>query len=654
MQEKKLSRMKELILLLNRASRAYYQDAREIMSDHEYDALYDELQRLEKETKVTLSGSPTMQVGYQILSSLPKVRHDRPMLSLDKTKDREALRGWLSSQEGVLSWKLDGLTVVMTYENGLLTQALTRGNGEVGEQITENARTFSGIPLHIPYKGKLVIRGEAVISYADFEEINSTLSPEEQYKNPRNLCSGSVRQLNSEITAARRVHYLIYTLVSSEDAPGDRPFPDRLKSRQLEALAEMGFETVEWVRVRQETVLDAVSDFAARITNQRFPSDGLVLTFDDLEYSASLGRTAKFPKDSIAFKWKDETAQTVLRAVEWQTSRTGLINPVAIFDPVELEGTTVQRASVHNLSIIEELKLGIGDRIRVYKANMIIPQLSENLTCSNTLQIPAECPRCGAETQVVQSHEAKVLVCSNPSCPAKIHRTFVHFTSRGAMNIEGLSEATLDRFIEAGFLKEFPDLYRLKEHREAICQMEGFGEKSADKLLAAIENSRHTESYRLLAALGIPGVGSAGAKLLSAHFDSDLRRIMDAGEEEIAAISGFGEIGAHKVRAFFDNEENRRITLELIEQLEFEKTPIRQEQTLSGSTFVITGSLNHFENREALAAEIEKRGGKVSSSVSTKTSYLINNDAESKSSKNQKARQLEIPILTEDELLQMF
>lgn len=646
--------MKELILLLNRASRAYYQDAREIMSDHEYDALYDELQRLEKETKVTLSGSPTMQVGYQILSSLPKVRHDRPMLSLDKTKDREALREWLSSQEGVLSWKLDGLTVVMTYENGLLTQALTRGNGEVGEQITENARTFSGIPLHIPYKGKLVIRGEAVISYADFEEINSTLSPEEQYKNPRNLCSGSVRQLNSEITAARRVHYLIYTLVSSEDAPGDRPFPDRLKSRQLEALAEMGFETVEWVRVRQETVLDAVSDFAARITNQRFPSDGLVLTFDDLEYSASLGRTAKFPKDSIAFKWKDETAQTVLRAVEWQTSRTGLINPVAIFDPVELEGTTVQRASVHNLSIIEELKLGIGDRIRVYKANMIIPQLSENLTCSNTLQIPAECPRCGAETQVVQSHEAKVLVCSNPSCPAKIHRTFVHFTSRGAMNIEGLSEATLDRFIEAGFLKEFPDLYRLKEHREAICQMEGFGEKSADKLLAAIENSRHTESYRLLAALGIPGVGSAGAKLLSAHFDSDLRRIMDAGEEEIAAISGFGEIGAHKVRAFFDNEENRRITLELIEQLEFEKTPIRQEQTLSGSTFVITGSLNHFENREALAAEIEKRGGKVSSSVSTKTSYLINNDAESKSSKNQKARQLEIPILTEDELLQMF
>lgn len=654
MQEKKLSRMKELILLLNRASRAYYQDAREIMSDHEYDALYDELQRLEKETNVTLSGSPTMQVGYQVLSSLPKVRHDRPMLSLDKTKSRETLRDWLSSQEGVLSWKLDGLTVVMTYENGLLSQALTRGNGEVGEQITENARTFYGIPLHIPYKGKLVIRGEAVISYADFEEINSALPPEEQYKNPRNLCSGSVRQLNSEITAARRVHYLIYTLVSSEDAPGDRPFPDRLKSRQLEALAEMGFETVEWVRVSQETVLDAVSDFAARITNQRFPSDGLVLTFDDLEYSASLGRTAKFPKDSIAFKWKDETAQTILRAVEWQTSRTGLINPVAIFDPVELEGTTVQRASVHNLSIIEELKLGIGDRIRVYKANMIIPQLSENLTGSNTLQIPGECPRCGAETQVVQSHEAKVLVCSNPSCPAKIHRTFVHFTSRGAMNIEGLSEATLDRFIEAGFLKEFPDLYRLKEHREEICQMEGFGEKSADKLLTAIENSRHTESYRLLAALGIPGVGGAGAKLLSAHFDSDILRIMDAGEEEIAAISGFGEIGAHKVRVFFDNEENRRITRELLKQLEFENTPVRQEQTLSGSIFVITGSLNHFENREALAAEIEKRGGKVSGSVSTKTSYLINNDAESKSSKNQKARQLAIPIITEDELLQMF
>lgn len=654
MQEEKLSRMKELILLLNRASRAYYQDAREIMSDHEYDALYDELQRLEKETRVTLSDSPTARVGYQIVSSLPKIKHASPMLSLDKTKSREALKEWLSDQPGVLSWKLDGLSVVMTYENGVLSQALTRGNGETGEQITENARTFSGVPLHIPYKGKLVIRGEAVISYADFEELNSTLPPEEQYKNPRNLCSGSVRQLNSEITAARRVHYLIYTLISSEDAPGDPPMSTGQKSAQLEALAGFGFETVEWIRVNQETVLDAVADFAGRISEQRFPSDGLVLTFDDLQYSASLGRTAKFPKDSIAFKWQDETAETVLRSVEWQTSRTGLINPVAVFDPVELEGTTVQRASVHNLSIIEELRLGLGDRIRVYKANMIIPQISENLTGSNTLVIPQECPRCGAGTKTVQSHEAKVLICTNPACPAKLHRTFVHFTSRGAMNIEGLSEASLDRFIEAGFLKEFPDLYRLAQHREEICEMEGFGEKSADKLLNAIENSRRSEGYRLLAALGIPGVGASGAKLLCAHFDGEIRRIMDAEEEEIAAIDGFGEIGAHKVRAFFANPQNRRITLELLGELQLEKSSASVHQTLSGKTFVITGSLRHYENREALAAEIEKRGGRVSASVSSKTSYLINNDAQSTSGKNKKARQLEIPILTEDELLQMF
>ncbi|MBQ7917125.1 MAG: NAD-dependent DNA ligase LigA [Firmicutes bacterium] len=649
MQENKLKRMKELIELLDKASRAYYQAAREIMSDHEYDALYDELTGLEQETGVTLAGSPTQKVGYQVLSALPKVQHEKPMLSLDKTKSREALQEWLGSHEGILSWKLDGLTVVLTYENGELSQAVTRGNGEVGEQITENARTFLGVPLHIPYKGRLVVRGEAVISYKDFEEINSKLPPEEQYKNPRNLCSGSVRQLNSEITASRRVHFLVYTLVAQ-----DGGLADQYKSEQMKALAQLGFDVVEWALVDQGNILNQIETFAGQIADQQYPSDGLVLTFDDIEYSVSLGRTAKFPKDSMAFKWQDETAQTVVRSVEWQTSRTGLINPVAIFDPVELEGTTVQRASVHNLSIIEELKLGIGDRLKVYKANMIIPQISENLTGSGTLEIPKVCPRCGAATEVVQNHEAKVLTCSNPACPAKLHRAFVHFTSRGAMNIEGVSEASLDRFIEAEFLKEYSDLYTLHTHREEICKMEGFGEKSADKLLSAIEASRTTQGYRLIAALGIPGVGAANAKLLVNHFDGDIAKIMDAKADEIAAIDGFGGISAGNLQAFFENEENRRVTLHLLEHLHIVREETTVTSSLAEKTIVITGSLNHFENRDALAAEIEKRGGKVSGSVSAKTAYLVNNDINSTSGKNKKAKSLGIPIISEDELLSMF
>lgn len=654
MQEEKLARMKELDELLDRASRAYYQEAREIMSDHKYDALYEELTALEAETGIRLSGSPTQKVGYQVLSELPKVRHDRPMLSLDKTKSREALREWIGEYEGILSWKLDGLTVVMTYENGELVQAVTRGNGEVGEQITENARTFYGLPLHIPYKGRLVIRGEAVISYKDFEEINRTLEPEEQYKNPRNLCSGSVRQLNSAVTASRRVHYIIYTLIGAEEAPGDIPFDKKRKSRQLQQLAALGFDTVEWKMVRQDTILDAIEYFAQNVSSQRFPSDGLVLTYDDIDYSASLGRTAKFPRDSIAFKWQDETAKTTLRSVEWKTSRTGLINPVAVFDPVELEGTTVQRASLHNLSIIRELKLGIGDQLLVYKANMIIPQISENLTQSASLEVPEVCPRCGAQTEEVQNHEARVLICTNPACPAKLHRAFVHFTSRGAMNIEGLSEATLDRFIDAGFLGEYSDLYRLQGHREEICAMEGFGEKSADKILSAVEEARTREDYRLIAALGIPGVGTAGARLLTRHFHGDIPAIMNAQPEEIASIDGFGEIGAEKVHAFFSNEENRRVTEELLKELKM----IREEQTentpLAGKTVVITGSLKNFENRDALAAEIIRRGGRVSGSVSSKTSYLINNDVTSTSGKNKKAKELGIPILSEEDLMAMF
>ncbi|MBQ7064793.1 MAG: NAD-dependent DNA ligase LigA [Firmicutes bacterium] len=647
--------MKELTALLDQASFAYYQQAHEIMSDHEYDALYDELVRLEAETGVVLSGSPTRKVGYQVMSALPKVSHASPMLSLDKTKSREALRDWLGGQVGELSWKMDGLTVVLTYQDGTLMQAVTRGNGEVGEEITANAACFVGLPLRIPFRGRLVLRGEAVISYRDFEELNSRLPAEEQYKNPRNLCSGSVRQLNSRVTAERRVHCILYTLVSSEPAEGEELMDAASKMGGLEQLRRMGFEVVEYRRVTADTLLDAVEAFEASIADQAYPSDGLVLTYDDIAYSAGLGRTAKFPRDSIAFKWADETAETTLLDVEWQTSRTGLINPVALFEPVELEGTTVQRASVHNVSMIRELQLGIGDRILVYKANMIIPQISENLTRSGTLPIPEACPRCGAPTREVRNYEASVLTCTNPACPAKIHQAFVHFTSRASMNIEGLSEATLDRFIEAGFLSEYPDLYHLSEHRDEIRAMEGFGEKSADKLLASIEASRETEAYRLIASLGIPGVGAANARVLMRAFGQDVRALMNASVQEIAAVEGFAELGATKIVDFFANPLNRRITEALLEELHFRQdTEQPQEDSpLNGKTVVITGSLEHFANRERLAELIAAGGGKVSGSVSAKTAWLINNDITSTSGKNKKAHELGIPIISEQDFLQL-
>ena len=646
-----IDRMKELTRILKEAAYQYYQKDTEIMSNFEYDALYDELVALEEKTGTILSGSPTQSVGYEVRSQLPKVRHESPMLSLDKTKDREALAAWLGDQTGLLSWKMDGLTVVLTYRDGQLAQAVTRGNGEVGEEITANARVFRNVPLRIPFQGALVLRGEAVMSYAEFDRINEGLPAEEQYKNPRNLCSGSVRQLDPRITEQRGVYFIAFELVSAENGPD---FEDR-KLNKFKFLKEQGFQTVEHYVVTAENILQEVQNFSDRIRTQEFPSDGLVLTFDSISYSASLGRTAKFPRDSYAFKWQDETADTTLLNIEWNTSRTGLINPVAVFAPVELEGTTVQRASLHNVSILEELELGLGDTITVYKANMIIPQIAENKTKSGSYVLPDTCPRCGGEARIVESAGTRVLTCTNPACPAKLVQAFTHFVSRGAMNIDGLSEATIERLASLNWLTRFGDLYRLYEHREELTQLEGFGEKSADKLLDSIERSRDTEFYRVIGALGINGVGEANAKVLGKYFKQDIGALRQADEEEIAGIEGFGQITAHSIAIFFRTPANIEMLDDLLSFLRI--APLEEEtsdQPLEGLQFVITGAVYRVPNRKALQDLIERLGGKAASSVSQKTSFLINNDATSSSGKNRKAKELGIPILTEDEFFARF
>ncbi len=643
-------RMRELIRILKEAAYQYYQKDTEIMSNKEYDALYDELVALEQETGTILSGSPTQSVGYEVRSSLPKVTHESPMLSLDKTKDREALKAWLGSQTGLLSWKMDGLTVVLTYADGSLVQAVTRGNGEIGEEITANARVFRNVPLKISYTGNLVLRGEAVMSYEEFDRINEELDAGEQYKNPRNLCSGTVRQLDPRITEERGVYFIAFGLVSDG---GDVEYHNS-KNEQMRFLARQGFDTVETRVVTGDSILAEIQAFEDRIGGEKFPSDGLVLTYDDIEYSRSLGRTARFPRDSMAFKWQDETAETTLQSIEWNTSRTGLINPVAVFDPVELEGTTVQRASIHNVSILKELKLGLGDRITVYKANMIIPQIAENLTQSDSYEIPDRCPRCEGEAVVEESAGTMVLRCTNPACPAKLIQAFTHFVSRNAMNVDGLSEATIEKFAELGWLKRFGDLYRLHEHREELTKMEGFGEKSAEKLLASIERSRNTEMYRLLGALGIQGVGEAAGKALARHFHNDIHQLMQAEEEEISEIEGFGQISAHAIRSFFLTPTNRDMVEDLLGFLTLKQEEETGDDTLAGMQFVITGSLEHFSNRKELENLIEKLGGKSASSVSQKTTALINNNQASTSSKNKKAKELGIPILSEEEFLTKF
>ncbi len=641
--------MKELIRVLNEASKRYYQDADPVMTDYQYDKLYDELCELEKSTGVVMSNSPTQRVGYTVLSGLTKIRHEKRMLSLDKTKDVLKLKSWLNDKEGILSWKLDGLTIVLKYNNGELQQAVTRGNGEVGEDITHNARVFKNIPVNISFKGELILRGEGVISYDEFERINDTLPDDEKYKNPRNLCSGTVRQLNSQIAAERQVTFYAFTLVSSEGKEFD------LKTQQMEFLKSLGFDVVESKIVTADNIEESVKDFEKRIENNSFASDGLVLTYNSIAYSNSLGETSKFPKDSIAFKWADETAETVLREIDWSTSRTGLINPVAVFDPVELEGTTVNRASLHNLSIMEELKIGIGDKILVYKANMIIPQIAENITKSGNVKIPENCPVCGGETEVRSIKDGKALYCTNPNCHAQRVRSLTHFVSRDAMNIEGLSEETLKKFTDNGFIETYVDLFKLQKFETQIKELEGFGEKSYSNIINSIEKSKNVNLANFIYALGINHVGLSNAKLLCKNMDYDLNKILKATTDELNSIDGFGEVIAHSIHSYFSNESNIKLLNEALGYIKFKAEEMTaSDLSLSGLTFVITGDLEHFKNRKELQAQIESLGGKVTGSVTSKTSYLINNDAFSQSSKNKKAAELSVPVITENEFIEKF
>ncbi len=653
-------RMRELTAKLNEASRAYYAEDREIISNLEYDALYDELRRLEEETGIVLAGSPTARVGFEAVEELPKERHERPMLSLDKTKDREALAEWLDEKEGLLSWKLDGLTIVLTYREGKLSKAVTRGNGEIGEVITGNARVFQNIPLQISYTGELILRGEAVITYSDFARMNEEIEDvSARYKNPRNLCSGSVRQLDNRIAAGRNIRFYAFGLVKAEDVDFENS-----REKEFAFLAEQGFDVVEYHKVTPETVAEKVDEFEKKVRHYDIPSDGLVLIFEDIAYGESLGRTSKFPRNAIAFKWQDEIRETELLEIEWSPSRTGLINPVAIFKPVELEGTTVSRASVHNISILRALKLGIGDKITVYKANMIIPQIAENLTGSDTLEIPAHCPACGGGTEVRQVADAASLYCTNPDCAAKKIKSFGHLVSRDALNIDGLSEATLEKFIGRGFIHEPADIFHLDRYREEIVEMEGFGEKSyrnliakepaADGKVSSIETARHTTLPRFLYALGISGIGLANAKMICGEFGDDFDRMLQADAERLAEIDGVGGVLAGAFVSWFQNAENLRKARALFEELVIEKRELAEGGSLSGKNFVITGSLTRYENREAMKEAIEARGGKVTGSVTKKTVCLINNDIASNSSKNKKAKELGIPIVTEEDFISQY
>jgi len=647
----KLQRIKELTKILTEAGKAYYQENREIMSNFEYDKLYDELSALERETGIVLAGSPTVTVGYESVQELPKERHEQPMLSLDKTKDVEALKSFVGEQKALVSWKLDGLTIVLTYRDGGLFKAVTRGNGEVGEVITGNARVFENIPLSIPYKGEVILRGEAVISYSDFVKINEEIEDvDAKYKNPRNLCSGSVRQLNNEITAARHVNFYAFSLVKAEGVD----FKNSRKE-QFAWMQKQGFCVVEHRIVTGEDVPEAVEWFARRIQEYDIPSDGLVVVYDDIAYGQSLGTTAKFPRDSIAFKWKDEIRNTHLLEIEWSPSRTGLINPVAIFEPVELEGTTVSRASVHNLSIMKALELGIQDEIQVYKANMIIPQIAENLTRSGNVKIPETCPVCGGATHIQKANDVETLYCTNEECQAKKLKLFTLFVSRNALNIDGLSEATLEKFIGRGFIHEFADIFELDKHREEIVEMEGFGIKSYENLMAGIAEAQKTTQPRLLYGLGIPNVGVANAKMICKAFQYNLGKIRSADAEELAAVDGIGPVIGKTVAEYFASEKNSSMLDRLLEKLEIEIPDIEaSEQVFAGMNFVITGSVQHYSNRNELKSLIEEKGGKVTGSVTSKTTYLINNDAASSSSKNKKAKALGIPIISEEDFMKML
>ena len=646
----KKARIKELVEILNKAAKSYYVDAVEIMPNIEYDKLYDELVKLEKETNVVLSNSPTQNVGYETASELPKKAHESPMLSLDKTKSVTELEDWLGDNEALLSWKMDGLTIVLTYRGGELVEAVTRGNGIIGEVITNNAKNFQNVPLKIEYKGELILRGEAVIKYSDFKRINESISDADaKYKNPRNLCSGSVRQLNPAVTRERKVYFNVFNVVKADDIDFENS-----KAKQFEWAKNEGFDVVEYKFTNRESLANDIADFESRIADNDIPSDGLVLLLDDIALGERLGSTAKFPRNAMAFKWSDERQTTKLKYIEWSPSRTGLINPVAVFGPVELEGTTVSRASLHNVSIFEELMLGVGDEISVYKANMIIPQVYENLTKSNTEKVPKICPACGKDTTIKKDNESKVLLCTNPDCQVKHIKQYALMASRDALNIDGLSESTLEKFLSKGFIKSDSDLFHLDKFKDEIINMDGFGKRSYEKLISALDEAKNTTVSRFLYSLGISGIGSANAKMIAKYFDNDIDRIISASKDDLLEIEGIGEVLANSIADFFKSEKNIENVESLRKILKFEKEESGGGDKLSGKVCVITGSLQHFSNRNELKELIEKNGGKVSGSVSSKTNYLINNDTASNSSKNKKAKELGVEIISEEDFLKLL
>ena len=646
----KKARIKELVEILNKAAKSYYVDAVEIMPNIEYDKLYDELVKLEKETNVVLSNSPTQNVGYETASELPKKAHESPMLSLDKTKSVTELEDWLGDNEALLSWKMDGLTIVLTYRGGELVEAVTRGNGIIGEVITNNAKNFQNVPLKIEYKGELILRGEAVIKYSDFKRINESISDADaKYKNPRNLCSGSVRQLNPAVTRERKVYFNVFNVVKADDIDFENS-----KAKQFEWAKNEGFDVVEYKFTNRASLANDIADFESRIADNDIPSDGLVLLLDDIALGERLGSTAKFPRNAMAFKWSDERQTTKLKYIEWSPSRTGLINPVAVFEPVELEGTTVSRASLHNVSIFEELMLGVGDEISVYKANMIIPQVYENLTKSNTEKVPKICPACGKDTTIKKDNESKVLLCTNPDCQVKHIKQYALMASRDALNIDGLSESTLEKFLSKGFIKSDSDLFHLDKFKDEIINMDGFGKRSYEKLISALDEAKNTTVSRFLYSLGIAGIGSANAKMIAKYFDNDIDRIISASKDDLLEIEGIGEVLANSIADFFKSEKNIENVESLRKILKFEKEESGVGDKLSGKVCVITGSLQHFSNRNELKELIEKNGGKVSGSVSSKTNYLINNDTASNSSKNKKAKELGVEIISEEDFLKLL
>lgn len=638
----KIARMKELIDLLNKASMLYYQKSTPMMTDYEYDKLYDELVSLEKETNMVFSNSPTINVEPTVSTELEKTTHPHPMLSLSKTKNPDDLVSFIGNKEGLLSWKLDGLTIVLTYENGKLVSGVTRGNGIIGEVVTENVKKFKNIPLSINYTGRLVLRGEAIIKYSDFEKMNV----DSEYKNPRNLCSGSVRQLDSSVTAERNVNCIIFALIEASSELSN------YKDKNFEWLRSLGFETVEYVKVDKNNLKDEVLNYKEKIKTYDIPSDGLVLTFNDIEYGNNLGSTAKYPKHSIAFKWQDETAKTILREVDWMASRTGLINPVAVFDPVELEGTIVSRASLHNISILRELKIGLNDEIEVYKANMIIPQIANNITCSNNLVIPDKCPVCNHKTEIVTNNDITYLYCPNEFCFAKFMKRLSLFVSRNAMNIDGISEAILSRLINENMVKTYADLYNLSIYKDKIINFDGFGEKSYNNLIESIEKSRKVKLANFIYSLGIPDIGLSRAKLICSKFNNDIDVVSNLSYDKLSEIVGVGDVIAKEWIDTFKNpdfiSEYNKIKKEIILI-----DNVNNKTTLKDKTFVITGSVNNFKNRDELIEYIESLGGKVVKAISNNVDFLINNDITSTSSKNTKAKELGIKIISEDDLLKM-